>query len=858
MDLPQPPADQDLRNIIDKLAQFVARNGPDFEHMTKTKQKNNSKFSFLFGGEFYHYYTYKVNAEQAILRQKGPQQQQQPPSGFYNRPPPGAGPTGSPGWRGPPPPQRGGAAFHSRPPPSSPQPGGPPPGYHSESWGMPMAPTDQQTVGGKPRALMDIPTYQPPGGGGGEGSALPPSNSVTITGAPPSSVEEDKLEGQITDAEKQQTTLREQIGQSEKNLAAQKVVTDEQVRELTSQTIRNSRKEHLELLSHDTAVSLGEIDNVIQPIIDSCTKETIGSGKAWIFQNSATHDKNRLLAHYLAYRVTEPEANFQLKLHLIYLMNDVLHHCVRKNAEELKGSLESVAVEMFCSAWTSSSSMSDGDPSVREAKLTKLIKLWQDKSIFSTSTLNKMCNVPDTWVKYEEQLALDYEYAIKEATKELTDTYKSYASQHNAFVTHAANSIKSLDVKNASLKEQITQLRQTRTAPPPVSPSLTEGDAANLTPPPTKKTGRGSRWDTGSDGSVVPHQTANFVMPPSSVLLPDFSRPPPGFGGPPSTLPPHSAQNVQPPPHQQAFAIDENSLLPTLQYHDLPAGLMVPLVKMEDSGYKPLDPKTLRLPPPTPPTERLLAALEQFYAPPSHDRPRDPEGWEMLGLYEWSRAKTAAIKQKADDIEAGRRDRSPTISPDPYAEDATQESAAREKEPPTESRHRKRYRSRSRSRTRSRSRESTPEQKRSRANRSPSPDSGYSLPSYLTKRSPSPERSPLPPPRSKDKRKSRRSPTPPETSFKGFGGTPKQLDSSNKGHQMMQKMGWKGSGLGSGEGGIVEPISGGEVREKQDQFRGIGHGSDPFEAFRKSKAGSFYTRMKDRDRDHPPRKSSNK
>ena len=73
MDLPQPPSDQDLRNIIDKLAQFVARNGPEFEHMTKTKQTDNPKFSFLFGGEFYHYYTYKVgisvthgSAQQAI------------------------------------------------------------------------------------------------------------------------------------------------------------------------------------------------------------------------------------------------------------------------------------------------------------------------------------------------------------------------------------------------------------------------------------------------------------------------------------------------------------------------------------------------------------------------------------------------------------------------------------------------------------------------------------------------------------------------------------------------------------------------------------------------------------------------
>lgn len=57
--------DTDLRNIIDKLAQFVARNGPEFEQMTKNKQKGNPKFQFLYGGEFFNYYQYKVTTEQA-------------------------------------------------------------------------------------------------------------------------------------------------------------------------------------------------------------------------------------------------------------------------------------------------------------------------------------------------------------------------------------------------------------------------------------------------------------------------------------------------------------------------------------------------------------------------------------------------------------------------------------------------------------------------------------------------------------------------------------------------------------------------------------------------------------------------
>lgn len=55
----------ELRNIIDKLAQFVARNGPEFEQMTKNKQKSNPKFGFLFGGEHFNYYQYKVTTEQA-------------------------------------------------------------------------------------------------------------------------------------------------------------------------------------------------------------------------------------------------------------------------------------------------------------------------------------------------------------------------------------------------------------------------------------------------------------------------------------------------------------------------------------------------------------------------------------------------------------------------------------------------------------------------------------------------------------------------------------------------------------------------------------------------------------------------
>lgn len=58
--------DTNIRNIIEKLAEFVARNGPEFEAITKQKQTTNPKFQFLYGGEYAEYYRYRVSMEQLL------------------------------------------------------------------------------------------------------------------------------------------------------------------------------------------------------------------------------------------------------------------------------------------------------------------------------------------------------------------------------------------------------------------------------------------------------------------------------------------------------------------------------------------------------------------------------------------------------------------------------------------------------------------------------------------------------------------------------------------------------------------------------------------------------------------------
>jgi hypothetical protein len=67
-----PPAPDDLeqKSIIDKLANFVARNGPEFENVTRLKQKDNPRFNFLFNGEHYNYYAYRLGFERDLCKLK--------------------------------------------------------------------------------------------------------------------------------------------------------------------------------------------------------------------------------------------------------------------------------------------------------------------------------------------------------------------------------------------------------------------------------------------------------------------------------------------------------------------------------------------------------------------------------------------------------------------------------------------------------------------------------------------------------------------------------------------------------------------------------------------------------------------
>lgn len=880
------PSDPEVKNIIDKLANFVARNGPEFENMTKQKQKDNPKFHFLFGGEHYPYYQNKVKTEQNILREQ------------------------------------------------------------------------KQKIAEQQAKIQEVITQQ------------------SIQAAP--------WQPQI----QQQQQFQDKIKESEENLTKQKQILLGQQKEQMESVVMSNRLDKIQDLAQEMEVNLSEFDATLQAIIDSCTKDAISAGKQWIFAAAKSPRHAEVIANYLLQKIAPKNIPFTTKLHLIYLINDALHHCVKREAKDLHAALETVIIPIFCGSYLTANDEN-------KAKLDKVLKLWETNHYFREGIIDQLKKPVVSMSTYQAFQIKENHQAIQNVLASTQDKIKHLEKQHVEFVAHIQMQQRQqqLQQQQQQLQQQQQQLelqkqqlqqqhlqeqqlqqqqqeqqqqpphpQQLQQQPPhlqptsqatadgmrmsqepgpatthrPASPQVSQAppDRHLQTPvssfqmqqqqeqhlPPQQQLqphGTPSSQAQGHQGDIpnlsqgqsepmtsqpnsamqerespAPGGMSQGLPPDPSQVLPMFdpSRPPPGFppGGPPPPFqpgmpPPNFPQfppmqggpfppldmSIPPPqfgqppphmgmqgPHQESNSphhgphgppqgphqipslmppvLDPNdpSLIPQAPYFELPAGLMVTLIKLEDTDYKPLDPDALRLPPPQPPSQRLLEAIEAFYAPPTRENPRNSDGWEQNGLFEFFKLKHKYITMKKERDEH-RRSRSRSGS----RSRSRKRSKSRSKTPP-----RRRYRSKSRSRSSSppyqrSSRSPTPTRRPRR--RSPSESPPYKRSSKSRSRSRSRSRSP-----EKKKRSPSRSPTP------DYGIQPfyqmnaeTKLGEDNKGHQLMKKMGWSGQGLGAQEQGRVDPIAGGEVRDKMDQFKGVGVAvSDPFENFRKSKSYTFNRR----------------
>ncbi|VDP01302.1 unnamed protein product [Soboliphyme baturini] len=220
--------------------------------------------------------------------------------------------------------------------------------------------------------------------------------------------------------------------------------------------------------------------------------------------------------------------------------------------------------------------------------------------------------------------------------------------------------------------------------------------------------------------TILPNMPPGANVPPWNGPLPAMPLSAPSdmamqrWSGPDVTTVPQSRTAILHPPlipppmcPLRPF-FDEQSLIPKVAYYDLPAGVMAPLVKLEDHEYKPLVPDDIRLPPPMPPSERLVLAVDAFFAPPNHENPRDSDGWERLGLYEYYNLKSQTCfgNNKTSDKSSSSESNASIRSDSPSSSTSSNRSSSGS--PRSHSHSFSRSKSRSRSKSKSKSRSSSP------------------------------------------------------------------------------------------------------------------------------------------------------
>ncbi|KAJ3316663.1 thioredoxin-disulfide reductase [Blyttiomyces sp. JEL0837] len=351
-------------------------------------------------------------------------------------------------------------------------------------------------------------------------------------------------------------------------------------------------------------VDVSVFAHIIEDVILEGSQSAIQAGKSWILENCDTPDLIAKLARTLI-AAGQKQMNFDHRLHILYLVNDVFYHSQRRNAAWI--------LDTFAGFLQSLLNGPLQVPNIDEAKRSKVIKIlniWATNKIFSVQVTDSLHR--NLWQSQQHQQPSQHmppnfaPYQMPPGT----GFPRPYPDQHQP---------------PPSMQQRIPPQSPGRPPvpmrPPPnmgpmgmpmgpmrppgpmmggppgmPSPGMAVGPPPGMGRPPMPGPGG---WDRERPPMGMPIPPMAMGMPP---MFPPGMHPPPGGAmGPQAFRPPVPVQPQLPP-------------RPPLKYFELPAGLMVPHIPADADYYSPIKASEIKLPTSRPhPTPELLAAVDDFY-----------------------------------------------------------------------------------------------------------------------------------------------------------------------------------------------------------------------------------------------------
>lgn len=118
-----------------------------------------------------------------------------------------------------------------------------------------------------------------------------------------------------------------------------------------------------------------------------------------------------------------------MRLHTIYLINDVLHHANRKSNKTILGAFE----EMIIPLWSVAKLRADKEIGER---LSKLKDLWKQNAYFGQETERRFESHIVEYKQFRDDLRERYKDEVKKAEDEFDGQFRDYEKQHTEYVAH--------------------------------------------------------------------------------------------------------------------------------------------------------------------------------------------------------------------------------------------------------------------------------------------------------------------------------------------------------------------------------------------------------------------------------------
>lgn len=129
---------------------------------------------------------------------------------------------------------------------------------------------------------------------------IPGTESTNWATPPPTLTRQHTIE--LDHINQQQDSLRQQIKQSEQNLSAQQNVLLQQQQVTVEAAVAKCESVDMQQAAEQCGVVLSDLNAILQPIIDSCTKDSISNGKSWFLQHATTKQKSSCIVQCLLYK----------------------------------------------------------------------------------------------------------------------------------------------------------------------------------------------------------------------------------------------------------------------------------------------------------------------------------------------------------------------------------------------------------------------------------------------------------------------------------------------------------------------------------------------------------------------------